>query len=87
MGTMVRFRSLPEGMTYKDDGCGGKCQASLACPYKTCVLDKPDLATTRTEIHERIAILRRQRVKVEDVMRIVGVSRRTVFRGQKCVSV
>ncbi len=81
---MVRRRdTLPENVTYRDEGCCvDRQRRTVDCPLEVCIHEKGpmELIAARQEAdRKRIAELR-QTMTVAQVAAIIGCSRRRIFR-------
>jgi Homeodomain-like domain len=77
-----RVDALPEYVDYRDSGCD-LYPSCLRCPLPRCRYDDPGgaqamLRTGRDASIQQMA--RRDGLSVDDLARMFGVSRRTVFR-------
>lgn len=77
-----RFDALPENTEYRDGGCD-LYPSCLRCPLPQCRYDDPGGASAMLRMGRDATILRlaeRERVPVDRLAAMFGLSRRTVFR-------
>ena len=77
----VRSDTLPENMSYRDDGCD-VARSCLVCPLAMCKYDDPGWLQreTRRDRDVEVLRLRDEGVRVPEIARQFNVSTRTVHR-------
>jgi len=77
----VRADALPEGFDYPDAGCNF-ASSCLACPLPRCRYERPYLVPVLRQDMRTLQAhaLRSQEATIEAIGRVLGVSRRTVYR-------
>ncbi|GBD24356.1 hypothetical protein HRbin29_02034 [bacterium HR29] len=76
-----RIDALPENTEYRDTGCD-LYPSCLRCPLPRCRYDEPGgaLAILRARRDAAIIAAYRRGKRVDELARMFGISRRTVFR-------
>lgn len=78
-----RIDSIPENVTYRDDGCGNGCARSLECPFPRCRYDEPGIwlkIKRGRRDGEVLALRQAEGLGIKELSDRLGISRRTVHR-------
>lgn len=72
-------RALPEGATYRDDGCEHH-PSCLTCPFAECVLDVPLAIQRANERRANVLALRAEGLTLDVIAHRMGISLRQAYR-------